>query len=369
MGRDRRLARQWVDMPRRLYAGDANWVAPLRSEALKAMNPRRDPIHRHAEIEHWLLPGESGPVGRIAGTVYPAYNERFDTSTAFFGWFECEPDPEAAGALLGAVERWAAERGIDRVAGPYNYFSGQEMGLLIDGFDTPPALFSPHNPPGYRALLEANGYELAFSVATYRIDMAEIAGRIDPAIDAGRRVMDHLGLTTRHLDRRRFGDEVELLRRLFNASFADNHEVLPYERDVFHSMVRPLKRLIDERLVSVVERDGEPIAFSIVVPNLNEVLSRLDGRIRLRDLVRLRGMLRDVRGAVILLIGALPEVPMGVGQVLVAEIVRALRDARYEFVHTTWIHQENAAVQALARYWRAEPDKRYGVFEREVSGA
>jgi GNAT superfamily N-acetyltransferase len=367
VGTDKRLARQYVDVPRRLYRDDPNWVPPLTSAALEALDRRKNPFHRHADVEHFVLFDDGEPVGRIAATVYPAYIERYGTKTGFFGFFEAPRDADAARQLLGAAEEWLAERGMERVAGPFNYCSTQEMGLLVEGFDQPPAAFQTYNPPWYRELIEGAGYEQAYGMWTVHWTAAEHAQYRPQVAEAGEAALERAGLTARPLSKRHYRRDMRTLRRLFNEAFADNHDVLPYEDDVFDHMVKPLKQLVDPNLITFLERDGEPVAFTAIVPDVNVILRELDGRLRLRDLPRVRRLQKDLRSAVMLIIGSLPETRgKGLGTALVAQMVVGLLDGGYEIVHTTWIHEENPVTAALVEHWNVEPDKHFAIFGRDL---
>jgi hypothetical protein len=367
VGGDRRLARNFVDLPFRLYEGDRKWVPPLRSDALKTLNRKKNPFFRYADIEHFVLFDDDTPVGRVAATVYPAYNERFETQTGFFGFFECAPQEAAARLLLEAAEAWLADRGMRTVAGPYNYVGTQEMGLLIDGFDEPPVAFQTYNPSHYRDLIEASGYGLAFSMSTFKYHARELAGALSPMFEAGAKALTKAGFTTRLLNKRRFRQEMKLVCELLNESFASNSEVTPYEADVFDHMVRPLKPFVDDRLIRFIEKDGEAVAFTVMVPNVNEILAKLGGRVTPLDLLRLRQLRRDVNAAVLLVVGRVPSARgLGLGAGMVAELARGWLDAGYEYLHTTWIHGHNHASLALARQFGNEPNKQFAVFERRL---
>ncbi|MDA0167612.1 hypothetical protein OJ998_00820 [Solirubrobacter taibaiensis] len=366
---DRRPAiHDWVKVPFALHRDDPCWVPPLRGEARRALDRRRNPFFRHADVEHFVAYDDSDiAVGRIAATIYPAHHARFGDMTGFFGFFEAVDDPAVARALLTTAEDWLAERGMRRVAGPYNYCSTQEMGLLVDGFDAAPTIFQTYNPPRYVGALQTNGYAPAFSMSTYHFRVSKAGEQTRVAIKAGDAALAAEALRVRRLDRRRYADEMETLRRLFNTAFADNHDVLPYEHDVFHAMVRPLKPFVDPRLIAFVERDGEPVAFTVMVPDLNALLHQLGGRLTPWSAITLKRRLRRIDSAVILLIGALPQARhTGIGRALVGEIIRGIGEGGYEHVHTTWVHEHNAPVFSLVAQFDADVVRRYAIYDRTL---
>ena len=346
VGTDRRLRRVWVDVATRRHADDPWWVPPLRSDALKGTDPRHNPFFRHAEVEHFVLFGDGEPVGRVAATVYPPHLELSGRKEGFFGFLSCLEDPDAFKALLSAVEGWLTDRGMRRVVGPYSYFIGQEMGVRTQGFESPPAMFQSCNPPTYRDLLGQCGYKTDFEVGTYTVANERLSQATRKA-QADSAWIERLGLVSRSMDPKRFDDEMELVRRLFNASFAGNQGVLPYERDVFEDLVGPLRRFVDPTLIRFLERNGEPVAFCVTAPDVNPILQRLNGSIGALDLLRMPKWQRSLDAVVLLLVGVLPDQPMGVGPALLAETLKALEVGGYRTLHTTWVHQDNTALEPL----------------------
>jgi hypothetical protein len=363
-----RLRDAFIAVPWRIYNDEhPRWVPPLRSECRKQMSRRRNPFFKHADVEHFVAFSPRGEtLGRVAATIYPPHNERYRAKAGFFGFFECVHDAHTAQALLSAAESWLGERGITQVCGPYSYCSTQEMGLLVDGFDEPIATFQTYNPPYYESLLRGCGYTDMFWMETYRWPADD---RTLPAIAArGDAACARAKLTVRRLDVARFAEEVELIRALFNTAFAENDAVLPIERDVFAFQLSSLRPFVDPRLVTIIEKDGQPVGFSLLLPNLNELLMEFNGRIPLLALLTYRRLLQRVHSAVLLLVGALPELHgHGLGRILASEVARSVIDTRqYEVVYTTWVHQSNWTIRSLAKRCRAERDKTYAIFTRDL---
>jgi GNAT superfamily N-acetyltransferase len=360
VGSNRRLLAAYVDVPWRVYAGDPTWVPPLKSDMRRQLNRRKNPFFGHANVEHFVAFDDARPVGRIAATIYPPYNERFGPKTGFFGFFETIEDETVANALLESAESWLRTRGMERVSGPYSYCATQDMGLLVEGFDTPPALFQMHNPPYYERFLGDRGYEREFRMEAGCVTKEQWTALGPMLRQMGDAVREQANLRVRPLDKKRFFDDMEIIRRLFNDSFAANDAVTPFEQDVFRFTVKALKPFVEPEMITIVEKDGRPVAFTAIVPNLNEVLKKLDGRIGITDLLRIRKTLRGIRSAVLLLIGALPEVHgVGIGRTLLGELFRVGETSRYEALHTTWIHESNWSSRSLAAQWQLEPTKRY----------
>jgi GNAT superfamily N-acetyltransferase len=171
--------RRFLRLPWRIYRGDPHWVPPLLSEQRLLLDRARHPFHQHAEVEYFLARRDGEVVGRVAAILNWRHNEFHRENTGFFGFFECLRDAGVAAALLAKAERWLRERGMDRVVGPTNFSTNEECALLVDGFDAPPVILMPYNPPYYDALLSAAGYAGAKDLLAYLLTHPP---RTDPGV-------------------------------------------------------------------------------------------------------------------------------------------------------------------------------------------
>lgn len=368
--RQRRDAADFAAAAWHVRRDDPAWVPQLRRTVRRAMRPDRNPFHSEAHIEHFVARGNRGTVlGRVAATIHPAYADKYGPR-AFFGLFESVPNDTVARALVRTVEQWAADRGMPVVAGPYGYTATQEIGLLVEGFASPPALMQPHNPPYYADLLRTCGYQPAFEMACYSWRAGERLDIEDRLLTAGDQVVARLGLRVRSADMSRYAAELEGLRRVYARAFAAHPELVPISPQVFAAQAAEFRPLVDPDLVRVVEKDGQPVGFALLLPNLNELLRGGTGRITPALVLRLlanRGHVRGIRSAVVVMVGAIPEYAgKGLGRVIAAELVRIARAGRYTTLYTTWVHEQNQWCRALARQMRSAPARRYAVFERAL---
>lgn len=364
-----RATTRFLEMPRPIYANDPLWVPPLRSVARRFMSPRKNPYFAEAEIDHFVAVDRGGrAVGRISATIdRQQILER--SPQAFFGWFECEESDEVAAALLGHVEDWARQRGMESVAGPYSYCATQEFGLLVDGFDTEPAAFQPHNPPYYLSLLERAGYRETYTTDVYAWNGEDDRDALGKVAARGRAARERFGLTVRRASRRTWDADLEQLYALFVESFEDNHDMVPMSRPVFDFQAKDLKAFLDPDLIMLVEHDGRPIGFALLMADANEILAEADGHLSPGFLLRYRELRSAVSGTVVLMIGAAPRaVGMGVGRVLAGAIAEvALGEVGgYNRVHTSWIHQDNWQSRALVAGTGATSRRRYAVLAKDL---
>lgn len=362
-------ARQFVDLPWHLYRGDARWRPTLRRAMRHKMDARKNPLHREVAVANFVAYQGEKPVGRVSASVDSEYVKRYG-DCAFFGHFESVADEAVADALLETAENWARRRGMDKMIGPYSYSTREEVGLLAEGYDTPPTLMQPYNPPHYLQLVESAGYRKKFDSASYRWTTGSgsaVQRRLVRRADA---VMDAQGASVRSVRMKDFDNELETLRVLYNDSFARHPENVPLSRAVFAGMAAEMRPLIDPRLVRIVESAGTPVGFLLMLPDVNEIAAqsgRLTPSMVARIVAKRRGRIRGVDTAVVVLIGAVEtQFGAGIGRILAGEIVRASTGSGYSAVATTWVHEDNVWSNSLAAQMKTEPDKRHRVYQKAL---
>ncbi len=361
--------KDFVQLPWRIYRYDAQWRPMLRRTMVAKMNAGKNPLHQEVEIANFVAYQSGRAVGRISASIDSEYVKRYG-DCAFFGHFECPPDDDVAEVLLTAVERWARRRGMTKIVGPFSYSTREEVGLLISGYGKPPTLMQPYNPMYYPRLIESAGYQKKFDTASYRWDAegsSEIQRRLVRRADA---VMRTQNVTTRPVRMSEFGNELEVLRSLYNDSFARHPENVPLSKAVFEGMAAEMRPLIDPNIVRIVETDRQPVGFLLMLPDINEIAGR-SGRLTpstlLRIATRRNGHIRGVDTAVVVLIGAVEtQFGAGIGRVLAGEIVKTITGSGYTSVATTWVHEDNVWSNSLAAQMKTDPEKRHRVYQKAL---
>lgn len=267
---------RFVRLPMRLNAGDPAYVAPLLMERREALSPKTNPFFDHAEVQFWLATRGGRDVGRISAQIDRLAPQTPGRIVGAFGLLAAEDDAEVFAALLATAEAWLRERGCTHALGPLNLSVNEEVGLLVDGFDTPPMVMMGHDPRYAAARLEAQGYAKAKDVYAFHVALDQ---GLPPA--AQRRVDRGLppGVRLRPVDMRRFDEEVALLTSILNDAWAGNWGFTPTTEAETRQLAKSLKPVIDPRLVWFAEVDGEAAAFIVLLPNVNEAIADLDGRL------------------------------------------------------------------------------------------
>ena len=270
----RRGLRQFIRLPWSIYLDDPAWVPPLLLERKEHLS-KRNPFFEHAKCKFWLAYRGATPVGRISAQVDQLHLQRYEDSTGFFGLLEAEDEAETFRALMDTAETWLRDQGMRRVLGPFNFSINQECGLLVEGFDTPPMVMMGHARPYYSTRIEENGYRKEKDLLAYHINSDY---QLTPAMRlvikrAKKRV--HL----RPLRRSIFREELRILQDIFEDAWSQNWGFVPFTRSEFEHMGKSLKLLLPDDQVQIAEVDGVPAAFMVAMPNVNEAIRDLNGKL------------------------------------------------------------------------------------------
>ncbi len=359
---------RFIQINRSLYRNDPFWVAPLDSEMHLVLGPE-NPFFSHAEIQLWVAHRDGRDCGRIAALLDRSHNDIHGEQTAFFGFFECDHDPNTAAALLTAAVDWARCRGMNRVLGPMNPSINDECGLLIDGFNDPPVLMMTYNPSTYPALVEAAGFSKAKDLLAFRIAVADAPARRLARLreEMGRR---NPGIQLHPVTRRSLADDVPRIKQIYNEAWERNWGAVPLTHGEIDFLVKRLQPLLVDGLVWLAESAGEPVGFLLAVPDFNVALHPLRGRLLslgvLEALPFLVGWKRPRRMRLVAL-GVRKEFRgRGVEAAMLAGTLEASQRNGYLECEASWVLENNTPVRRLVGLFGGKHYKTYRLYERAV---
>lgn len=360
--------RRFVNLPWRLYEGDPYWVPPLKKQ-VRSLLDTTHPFYDEGRAQRELFLARRGDriVGRIAAIINRAHNEFHNDENGFFGFFECEDDPEAAAGLIEAAALWVRERGCTGLAGPVNPSTNYDAGLLVDGFDSPPTVMMTYNPRRYVELIEGAGLTKFKDLYAYASPVhAGSLERLERFAERARR--REPDLVTRDVDLREFSREVALIREVYNAAWEDNWGFVPVSEAEFEWLARDLKPLVDPELLRIAFMGDEPVGFLLALPDVNPALAVLNGSMW-NPLRVLRAMLIGNRRAGLRLItmGVKEEHRMrGVEGVMFFEGLSAALRRGYSTCEYSWILEDNELAKRTVRLMNAELTKTYRIYRRTL---
>ncbi len=348
------------------YRGDPLFVPELEGDLLRRTDPGKNPFFRHAEVDHLLVLRDGRAVGRVAAIRNRLAEEFRKDRTGYFGWFECARDPEAARALLDAGRERLKARGCDAVLGPVSYSTNDACGLLVEGFDGPPVLMMSYNPPWYEELLLGAGLApaedlLAWLAFTKDMDRDERRRRVME------RARERGGWTLRPIRMDRFEQELELLRVVYNRAWEDNWGFVPMTGDEFAFAAEDLRRIVDPDFVLVAEKEGRAVAFSLSLPDFNQVLHRLGGSLLPFGWAKALWYSRKIDFLRVVALGVVPEARgLGIEAGLYLETIRQCALKGYRGGECSWTLQRNARIQHLMEGLGARPYRRYRLYQGPI---
>jgi hypothetical protein len=280
--RNRREMKRFVKVPFRLHREQEQWVAPLIFERMEFLNREKNPYFEHAEAEYFIAECDGEPVGRITAQVDSRWDKYQGGGDAMFGFFESDNDPAVASALLVAASEWAAAKGRDRILGPMDFTTNDELGILIEGYERRPMILEPWHPPYYRELIEAEGFGKAMDVMMWELQFGDLkeGKRFDPSIHAAaEKALREEGIAIRNMRKRDMAAEVRRFMDVYNEAWGDNWGFVPITDAEAEFQAKNLKQVIDERWAYMAEKDGEVIGAALTLPDINQVMAKLNGRL------------------------------------------------------------------------------------------
>jgi hypothetical protein len=361
----------FVDFAWEVYKDDPAWVPPLKDEVHGLITPGKNPWFEHARAELWLAERSGKVVGRISAQVDDLVQEHMGKGTGQWGMFEAL-DGQAAAALIARAEDWLREQGMTTALGPISLSIWDEPGLEIEGFAEPPTAMMGHHRPEYHPWIQAAGYGKAKDLLTYELDITHWEDpKIDRLIAMGER-NPHIRI--RMVDKSRFDDEARIILNLLNDAWSNNWGYVPLTEAEIKYAGKKLKPIIFNELVRIAEVDGEPVAFMLTIPDINELTKDLNGELFPFNFIKLLWRLRKPRTRRL-------RVPlMGVARKLHhSRLASQLAFMMIEFTRRDavsnygarvgefgWILEDNKGMLSIAQLPGAEINHRYRIFEKQL---
>ncbi len=280
--RNRRELKRFVKVPFRLHRHHPQWVAPLIFERMQFLNRSKNPYFEHAEAEFFIAERDGEPVGRITAQVDQRWDEYQGGNDGMFGFFETADDPALAAALLDTAAEWVSDRGRERILGPMDFTTNDEVGILVEGYDLRPMILEPWHPPYYRELIEGRGYSKTMDLWMWWLELGELkqGNEFHPMIHAAaEKVSSEHGITIRNMNRRDLPNEVRRFMEVYNEAWGDNWGFVPVTEAEVQFQAKNLKQVLEERWTFIAERDGEVLGAALSLPDINQALAKLNGRL------------------------------------------------------------------------------------------
>lgn len=358
--------RVFVDVPFRLHSHDPNWVPPLRLSVYDRLS-KRHPAASHQKWALWTAFQDGVLAGRVGACIDTLFNERQGEAWSWVGFFDCVNDYEVARSLFEVALDWCRRQGADHAVGPANFTTNDEIGLLVDGFATPAALLTLQNPPYYEDLWEKAGWSQVMDLYGYQFhrDSTALSERQRRTLE---RLKERSRATVRQVNMDDFDNDVGLIFELYNAIWEQNWGFVPMPEAEIRHLANQLKPLINPRWAFALERDGEPVAVCVAVPDANRLMLKArSGRLAPLGWVRLLLGTKKLKHVRVIVLGVRPDVQSaGLGPLLYSEIVDRLYTDGVVTAEASWTLATNHRINKQLEDMGARRYKTWRLYRHEL---
>jgi hypothetical protein len=366
----KKVRKDFLDVVDAIYAGDPNYIRPLDMMVSDQLDPKKNPFFEHAEAAGWVAYQDGRPVGRITAQLDREHLARHNDAAGFFGFLDTVDDAAVAARLLEEAASWVKARGMKRLRGPFSLNINEEMGTLVEGFDSPPAVMMPHHRPYQGGLIEKAGLSKVKDVYSWGYEVGKVPARAQRAFDD---VSSLPEVTSRPIDMKNLLADVGIVMDIFNDAWADNWGFVPLTQNELKKMAEDFKLLLVPELTAIVSIDGSPAAVMIAVPNLNEAVAGLGGQLFPFGFAKMlwRLKVRGVKTGRLIVLGIRKKYRhvrryAGLSAFLYVWANRAANLLGIKSGELGWTLEDNSAINAGIRLMGGRIVKRYRVYEKEV---
>jgi GNAT superfamily N-acetyltransferase len=362
---------QFVRFPWSIYKDDPFWVPPLINDILNRLDPGRNPFWKTADRQCWLAMDGAETVGRICAIAYHSAKEPAGPGMGRFGFFECINNTEIASLLFETAADWLRAKGFSTMIGPFNPGPGDEIGIMVEGFDTLPVALAGHNPPYYQNLLESNGFvKNKDTVARHYLPPEGITfeeafpQKLMRVVEIARKRED---VTLRKLRKRKWEEEIQLATDLFNASLAGVPGHVPISYEDFLRQSKNLKPFLDPKMAIIAEIDGRPVGYAVAYPDVNEALQKANGKLDLPGSIRFFIKLASIKRVSFKILMVLPEFHgRGIEALLIHEVSRRIWQRKFSEVDMSLAVEENIKSNRFTDNLGFKVYLRYRIYEKSI---
>lgn len=357
--------KKFIHFPWKIYKDDPNWVPPLIMDMKEKLNKKKNPFFEHADMDLFLAYGDDELVGRVAAILDENHNKVHNEKIVFFGLYESINDLEVAESLLAKAAEWGRERGMEVLRGPMNLSMNDECAFLLEGFDSPPVIMMTYNPPYYLDLMERCGMVKAKDLyAFYMTRDHKTAEKVNEIV---KRSKKEINVKLRTVDMKNLEEEAKKIQYICNQAWEKNWGFVPWTEKEMGHMVKKLGQFADPRLVILAEDEEKPVGFAFGLPNYNEVIKRMNGKLTPLGILKFLIYKNKIKGMRAIVFGILKEYRLtGMSYLLYSELEKNAKEGGYEWGETSWQLEDNEAINRFVESLGGRVYKKYRIFERPI---
>ncbi len=359
----RRELKNFIRLSWVINARDPNWVPPLMMDRLKVLDKKKNPFYKHAEAQLFLAYKNGELVGRIAAITNQNHNDFHKDNAGFFGFLEAIEDEEVFKALLDKAKTWLKDKGKNFMMGPMNPSTNDEIGILVDGYETPPYFMMTHNLPYYKDIMEKLGYQKVKDVLAFCVHKDTLV-MSDKLLNVSRAAKQKLGVDIRPVNMKNFSEELEKIRFVYNNAWARNWGFVPMTPEEFDFIASDFKKIIDPDLVLIAEIKGKPVGFSLALPDYNRVFKKIpSGRLFPFGWITFLRESKKIDTVRVITLGVVQELQQaGIGGIFYLETFERGTRKGYVSGEMSWILEDNDLMLRAAKLLGGDPYKTYRIY-------
>lgn len=360
---------KFIEFPYNFYSNDKNWVEPLRFDVKNNLNEKKNPFYSHSKIKLWLAKKNGEIAGRIAGIINDNHNKFHNDKVAFFGFFECINDKNVSKLLFDKAAEFAKENGMYTLRGPVSPSTNDECGLLVDGFDQPPVMLMTYNPEYYIKLIEDYGFHkakdlYALWISKDVIKNEQMMSKLDRISEM---ILKKENLKVRKVNLKDFKNEVQKVREVFNDAWEMNWGFVPMTEEEFNFIAKNLKLAVDPMYVEFAEIDGKTIGFSLALPDVNQAIKGLNGKLFPFGIIKFLKNKKKINQLRVIIMGIKKEYQKkGIDAIFYRDIIRDANNRGIRGAEISWVLEDNLAMKQTAEKLGAEVYKTYRIYDKTL---
>jgi hypothetical protein len=360
---------KFIKFPWKIHKGNPNWVPPMIFDVRNTLNTKKNPLYQHSKLELFLAYRGIEIVGRIAAIVNDNHNKFHKDKVGFWGYFECINDKEVSRALFDAAKDFLLENGMDTMRGPINPSTNDEIGLLINAFDMPAVMLMTYNPEYYISLVEDYGNAKVKDLYAYIVRKSIIndekkMGKLERVSQI---VLKRENLTVRKINLQDFENEVTIIEEIYNQAWVKNWGFVPMTDDEFRYLAKNLKAVVDRDFIYIAEYNGKPVAFSLALPDYNQIFIKMNGKLFPFGIFKLLSGRKKINMLRLITLGIIPEFQKkGTEAVFILNTIKEGIAKGFNGAEISWILEDNAPMVATAENLGAEKYKTYRIYDKQI---
>lgn len=352
----------FVKLPYQLYKDNPHWVPPLLMDQKVLLNPDKHPFYKHAKARFFLAKKEGKTVGRIAAIVDDKHNEVHKEKTGFFGFFETIEDFDVAAILLNAARSWVIEQGMTLFRGPLNPSQNEDCGFLMDAYDSPPVIMMTYNPPFYPQFAEQFGLKKAMDLYAYYINDRNPPP--EKLVRVAEIVRKRENLIVRPINLKDFANEAKKVWYIYNHAWEKNWGFVPMTEEEFNHLAKNLKQVVVPEMALMAEINGEPVGFSLALPDMNQALIHTNGRLFPFGLLKLLWYTKKIDMIRIIIMGVIHQYrKKGIDSIFYIDTWHNAVKKGYHRGEMSWILENNTVMNRTSEMLGGHVYKTYRIYQ------